>query len=407
MKKTISLFTIFITVFFTGIIYQNCSKSSSSAKSEQFRDRPEDVNVGGDGTSFVVNLSNGGHILYKTAVSDLNVHPSMAREDVVSSNLISVKFGHHFLENTISKDDDISIDTSCSESAFPHCLSVRERNEHQSVYGYLFVHDPLECHWQHRLSQNERTILLAYIQSIEHSSVTEAGTNQPTDNKCTLSTLSFNNGTESLSVVLNYDIYEDSVCLPSGTKYASSGNIGELKSFFEDEINELTAKKDDGGFCNNYSTYSANTTDWSYHSDSGYSFNPGFTNAKYNKENSTVSLLWREATTNRQIQCAENVSLQTDELAVFFPEEGLKYKFYYADSQSGRIVDLPNQDITYEDPFDGGNKWKFYKSEMLVRPIGGAVLQSSQMESIKNTIEGLINRAKSQSLLNANCPDSL
>ena len=392
MKKVVSVFTVFIFASFMGITYQSCGKDSKLVQSEGTLE----VDANESDVKITVDLSNGDSVLYKIAVSDLNAHSSMEGEDLVSSNLISLKFGHYFLESTTYKDDDANTETSCSQSAFPHCLYVNERVEHENIVGYRFVYSPLDCHWQRRLSQDERTSLFAHIQSIKYAVKSEGGTNQPADNKCTLSSLSFNNENESLSVILDYESYKDSVCLPSGTKYASSGNIEELKDFFKTEIDKIKEKKDsEDFFCNNYSAYSPETTSWSYYSGSGTHPGATFRDADYNKENSTVSLSWRE-TSGGQAQCAENVSISGEELNVFFPEEGLKYKFYYSDG-SDLVTGGGAWSITYEDPFDKGNKWTF-SGKTNIRATGGAVLQDSQMEDIRTTIEKLINRAKDQNL---------
>ena len=405
MKK-ISFFAV-ILFLFTAIAYQNCSHRSSSGGSS---DGDEPVRVGnGDGVELVVDFKKGGYILYEIRLSDLDNQSPTEPGDIVSSNSVSLKLGQYFLESRLYRDDNFGSSSDlCSKSAFPHCLYVREHEENQDVSDYRFVHSPLKCHSQHRLSQNETISLFNYARSIRYSVIAEGGTNQPTDNECRLSTLSFKNPTESLSIVLDYELYRDSVCLPSQTKYASSGSVSELKGFFEKKTSELTLKRDDEeGFCNNYSSYSTSTTDWNYHSDDGYSRDQSFTKAEYNKRDMTVSLRWKEDVADSQIQCA-NVFLQADELAVFFPEGGLEYKFYYVDDDGDglitSVIDAANQYIIYEDPFDNGNKWKFYGKENYAKS-GGALLQNSQMESIENTIEGLISRAKSQNLL-IDCPET-
>ena len=397
MRKFISLFALFVAAFFTGVIYQNCSNDSTPAS---LKEKPEkDEPVEDKSGNFVVDLSNGGHILYKIAVSDLNTHPSMEGEDIVSSNLISLKFNHHFLESSLYKDSDVT-NASCLESAFPHCLYIREREEHQNP-GYRFVHSPLECHWQHRLSEEERTGLFTHIQSIKYATITEAGTNRPDDNKCILSTLSFTIGNENLSVILDHNLYEDSVCLPSGTKYGNAGNIDELKSFFATEVSELTTKKnDEEGFCNSYSAYSRETTSWSYHASGGTYPGSVFSDAEYNGGGSTVKLRWRE-TAGGEEKCAESVPVSTEQLNVFFPEEGLKYKFYYSDGSSP-ILGGGSWSISYKDPFDNDNKWTFGGSN--VRSSGGAVLEDSKIEAVKNIINALKSMAGEQDLL-TDCPD--
>lgn len=321
----------------------------------------------------------------------------------------SEKSGHYLLESILFKDGGVSWlkHSSCLDLSFPHCLYVKERiikYGDRVDYPFILIHRPLECHWQEWLSQDERAGLFSHIQSIQYSVKTGNGTTQPDKNICTLSGLSFNNAIGSLSVILNYNFYKDSVCLYSGTKYASLGNIDELESLFENEINKLIAKKDAEDSCNNYSSYSPKTTKWTYnYKSSGEAEYRFFTRAEYNAENSTVSLRWTVKGDGNNVQCADNIPLFKEELNVFFPPKGLKYKFYYYDSNRGVIADLPTKVITYETPTKDGKykKWKFHESVDGI--FSGAVLEPNQMKAIENTIHGFISRVKAQNLLNKNC----
>ena len=144
-----------------------------------------------------------------------------------------------------------------------------------------------------------------------------------------------------------------------------------------------------------YSDYSKNTTKWIYSSGGGYG--NFFTYLEYNKEKLTVFITWRRSFGDKK-QCANNVFLKPNDLSAFFPETGLKYKVY---NQGENVLDAGSSYLLYEN--DNG-EWKFYIDKLSLPEDGGNVLESGQVENIRNAIERLIVRAEKNLI---KCPEYL
>lgn len=408
MKKSLGFILLFFAGLLISVTYQSCGESTIKANTSNNDGLQVDVTPGdgnGDGSGngngsggngpggngpggnngvFSFNLGSGDNIFY---LDGGGMSPNLRSGRLLSKLYYTILDSRIFEQRGTVFARDLS-KNYCMNSAFPHCDHV---NAKPCVgLGCYQTTQPVRCHFQARLSSDDVNTALAAVNGLQF--LTRTVTPQdPMISDCDNPKLFLHSSQSSLEVSL-----ADKACVSDGKYYASQGGDG-IKSIFNSELDEVNAL---GDFCNNYSLYAWNTTKWTFKSHSGYTrqLQSQFRQVTY--DNAKVNIRWKDAG-DLKIYCADGVFVNPPGIDIFFPTAGLSYSMQRTNVM---VADAPTASITYEDAIDGGAVREFYLDTFTAQSnSGGALLQSTNAQAMKDHIEVLVGRAKSLNLAK-DCP---
>lgn len=394
-----------VTGLIITMIFQNCGSGSLKANTSNSNNQVNVTNGDNDGDSsngsngstpgqFSFNLSSGDNVFF-TKGGGMSLDLSTSR--ILAKLYYTMMESHIFEQRGTTFNNDLPA-SFCQNSAHPHC-------EHTTTaactgLGCFKGNSPVRCYWQKRMSANDINIAFNALNSLNfvNRKVTEQ---DPMIADCNDPNLFFYNATSSLELSL-----ADRRCVQNEQYYASEGTGDNVKTVFEDEINDLLGLTDNSGgseYCNNYAAYSWDTTSVTFRSQSASgSANPFSYEITYQARLMSVqgqqalagaaNLRFMEPG-NSTVFCANNVAVDPTELSgALFPSEGLQYEVLRDQTASS----FDRAEVVYQDSVDGGKNWKFFldRNSALVEG-GGAIILASQANAIKNLMQTtLINRAK-------------
>lgn len=384
MKKGLGLFFIFAASVAVAMAFQNCGESSITANSSD-NNVPTDNGTltvnGGDGALYTFDLGKGDNVFYLFEggfTGDLK----MSR---ILSKLYYVIMESHLYEGPgAARPAELSA-SYCQNSAFPHCNHINSST--CTGLGCYQTNRPVRCHWEARMSNDDINSVFSSLNSLNMLIRNDDG---PVAADCADPKLFLNSQITQLDIYLG-----PKDCIAKDSYYSANGGT-EAKALFNNELGQID---NEGDMCNNYSSYSWDSTKWVYEDMSGNSPNPSFRKVSY--ENAQADLEWKDAS-DSTIYCAENVFVNPPGVEIFFPSSGLQYEMYRSPVV---VADAATTQITYEDPIDNGAVRTFYFNEVTAQSHegGGAILSAAQGQAMKDHVEVLINRAKSLSL-DQECP---
>jgi hypothetical protein len=397
MNKNLGLVLLFFASVMVSIAYQNCGGSTIKANSSDNNGLQVEVlpgdnnnnNQSGDGSSdtnnpgsFSFNLGNGDSIFY---VDGGGLSLNLRTGKLLSQLYYTILESQIFEPRNGAIANELSTHY-CSNSAFAHC-----RHLNSSGCVGIGCNQAVRCHSQVRLKTVDINSIFQKINNLRFANRIVTPTD-PMIADCENPKLYFDSEKNKLELSL-----ANKACVSNGNYYAIQGG-DDIKSIFNTELDDINSL---GNFCNNYSVYSWNTTKWFYKASTGGntpSLQRQFREVYY--ENAKVKIKWKDAGT-AEILCANDVFVNPPGIDIFFPSLGLDYQMYRTSIHSS---DASTAEITYEDPVDGGDVRHFYLNNLTAENYaGGAVLSNVQGQAIKDHIEVLIARAKSQNFL-VTCP---
>jgi len=421
MLKFFASFMIFVVGMGVSMTFQNCGGSSLKANSSdndnlrvevlnEDATSGDDDDDGGDGTGgetgeFSFNLNDGDNIFF---VKGGGLSLDLATSRILAKVYYSMIESHVFEQRGVTFQRDLP-SGYCKNSALPHC-------EHLSTapcvgLGCFKGPSPVRCHWQKRMSTAEINNTFTALNSIEFLNRSVSATD-PMISDCNNPMLYFYKTGSSLELSL-----ANPACVPHGQYYAANESGNNITAIFNNEIDEILALTDNSGgseYCNNYSAFSWDTTKFIYRAFSGfvrpedsYRYEVSYEARQLMIQGQlrlvgAVDMIFKEPG-DATLYCANNVPVQDTEIEdILFPSEGFLYEILRTNTA---IADLSTAEITFEDPVDGGNDWRFFLDRgSALTATGGPIMIGSQADAIKNIVQTvLVNRAKVSGLANP-CP---
>ncbi|MEM7647086.1 MAG: hypothetical protein AAF203_09270, partial [Pseudomonadota bacterium] len=312
---------------------------------------------------------------------------------------VSIQKFYNMMESTIYESRGTTFSpfdlpaSYCDQSALPHCQHINSVTCQGTDCPPISA--PVRCHWQKRMSSADVNNAYGGLSNI--GILTRDVTPQdPMIADCNTPGLLFDINGDPLAVSM-----ADYSCVPDKSYYVSQGG-DFLAAVFTTELNRVANL---GVACNSYSNYSWLSTKWTYASTGGFTIqlNQSFRNVSYEViddvvngqpvQRGIVDLRWKDAG-DLQVYCADDVFF--NEYDALFPEDGLQYEIFRPQAV---IADVPTARITYEDPSDGGQVWTFFLDRgSAMSNAGGPILSEADANTVRNTVELLINRAKTLEL---------